>query len=168
MSITILGKNYEIETTIDLNLSYNQLSSLPAEIGKLVNLHTLYVDNNQLSSLPAEIGNLVNLKYLYLSNNQLSSLQSEIGELVNLQYLYLHNNQLSSLPAEILKIKEKIFIDETSYEINNLSLDTEILIFTSLKIELTNLPISLKEIWLKKGIDETLIKLPFGCEIKYY
>ena len=191
MSITILGKNYHIETTIILDLTYKNLTNLPTEIGKLVNLKKLYLNHNQLSSLPAEICKLVNLQYLFLNDNQLNSLPEEISKLVNLQVLHLEDNQLSSLPAEIskfinlqmlclynnklkslpveiLKIKEKIWIDETSYEINNLSLDTEILIFRKLSTELTNLPISLKEIWLKEGIDENLIKVPFGCEIKYY
>ena len=145
MSITILGRNYDIKTTTKLDLS-----------------------NKNLSSIPAEIGNLVNLKKLTLYKNKLSRLPAEIGNLVNLQQLYLYYNKLTSLPIEILNIKKSLIIDETSYEINNLSLDTEILIFSNLSIELTNLPITLKEIWLKKGIDDKLIKIPFGCEIKYY
>ena len=122
MSITILGKKYEIETTIILDLRWFKLSSLPVEIGNLVNLKVLHLDNNKLTSLL----------------------------------------------AEILNIKKSLIIDETSYEINNLSLDTEILIFNKLSIELTNLPITLKEIWLNGGININLIKIPFGCEIKYF
>ena len=69
---------------------------------------------------------------------------------------------------EILKIKEILDIDETSYEINNLDMDCEILIFSCLKININNLPINLKEIWLNKEIKNIHIKLPFNCEIKYF
>jgi hypothetical protein len=57
-----------------------------------------------------------------------------------------------------------------SYEINNLDLDCEILLFNSLLMSVTNLPINLKELWLSKiiNIEKIEIKLPFGCEIKYF
>ena len=51
MSITILGKNYEIETTFKLDLSHNHLSSLPAEISELVNLQELHLYENQLKQI---------------------------------------------------------------------------------------------------------------------
>jgi hypothetical protein len=40
-------------------------------------------------------------------------------------------------------------IDDTSYDINNLDIDCKILLFTSLKSPLENLPSSLTHIWLK-------------------
>ncbi|BAY88950.1 Miro domain-containing protein [Microchaete diplosiphon NIES-3275] len=84
-----------------LYLGSNQLSSLPPEIGQLVNLRSLYLSSNQLSSLPLEIGQLVNLQSLYLRSNQFSSLPPEIGQLVNLQTLELEDNELITLPPEI-------------------------------------------------------------------
>jgi Leucine-rich repeat (LRR) protein len=95
-------------------------------------------------------------------------LPAEIGNLTKLQMLDLYYNSITSLPTEILKIKNKLFIDETSYEINNMDPEAEFIILSSLKTEITNLPITLKEIWLKEGIDASLIKVPFGCEIKYF
>ncbi len=110
------------------------------------------------------------MKTLDLFNNKLRSLPSEIGNLINLERLDLTNNQLSSLPNEIEKIhKEIIEIDESSYEINNLKDDCEILIFSSLNINITNLPMSITKIFLKEGVCESLIKkIPFGCEIYYF
>ena len=61
-----------------------------------------------------------------------------------------------------------LIIDETSYEINNLNIETEMLIFSDLNIKLTNLPINLKEIWLSIYSRIPHIKLPLGCKIKHY
>jgi Leucine-rich repeat (LRR) protein len=47
-----------------LDLSNNQLISVPAEIGELINLTSLNLSFNQLKSLPAEFQNLNNLKEL--------------------------------------------------------------------------------------------------------
>lgn len=91
------------EEVIGLNLSFNKLTELPAEIGKLVKLEWLVVENNQLTALPAEIGKLERLKILDLENNQLTKLPEEIGKLVKLETLWLIGNPLSS--REIQKIK---------------------------------------------------------------
>ena len=42
-----------------------------------------------------------------------------------MEKLTLSNNQLKSLPIEILKIKSKLIIDETSYDINNLNIKSK-------------------------------------------
>ena len=112
-----------------------------------INLQILHLNSNKLSSLPAKIGNLINLQTLSLYNNQLKSLPTEIGNLINMQYL---------------------LIDETSYEINNLDIECKILIFSKLNIKIMNLPVNLKEIWLRKNIKKYDIKLPFNCKIRYF
>jgi Leucine-rich repeat (LRR) protein len=84
-SVVLFHKTYYVSTTTTLDLQYNLLTSLPAEICNLINLQILYLDNNQLTSLPAEIGNLINLQHLYLENTSLLSLPAEIGNLINLQ-----------------------------------------------------------------------------------
>ena len=87
-----------------LYLGDNQLSALPAEIGQLAALEVLYLYKNRLSVLPAEIGRLAALKRLDLNKNRLSALPAEIGQLAALEVLDLGNNQLSALPAEIRKL----------------------------------------------------------------
>ena len=54
----------------DLNLSHNQLQSLPYNFGEIAFLDTLDLSNNQLEELP-NFSNLVLLEDLYLANNRL-------------------------------------------------------------------------------------------------
>src|ERR1700677_1205753 len=85
----------------ELYLSYNQLQSIPKEIGLLTMLQTLSLSNNQLQSIPKEIGQLTMLQGLYFSNNQLQTIPKEIGQLTMLQRLDLNDNQLRTIPKEI-------------------------------------------------------------------
>jgi Leucine-rich repeat (LRR) protein len=153
-----------------LNLSRNNLVVLPSSIGKVINLNYLYLPYNRLTTIPESIGELINLKELHLQNNQLANLPESIGNLVGLQELWLDNNQLTSLPKSILNIKNSLYILENSYKINDLSSDAEILLFFELDKELTNLPINLKELWIKEAHKNEKLnhKIPFGCVIKYY
>lgn len=64
-----------------LGVFYNNLTSLPPEIGQLRDLKTLGVQCNKLTFLPTEIGQLTNLERLNVLNNRLTSLPTEIGQL---------------------------------------------------------------------------------------
>lgn len=69
-------------------------------------LQVLRLDNNELTSLPTEIGKLINLEQLTISSNKLKSLPDNLGDLKSLQHLDLRsNNQLCILPATIYKNK---------------------------------------------------------------
>ncbi|MFM6308575.1 MAG: leucine-rich repeat domain-containing protein, partial [Dolichospermum sp.] len=52
------------ETTLDLDLCYNQLTTLPEAIAQLSNLSELDLSNNQLTTLPEAIAQLSNLSEL--------------------------------------------------------------------------------------------------------
>lgn len=54
------------EDITELNLENCDVVSLPAEIGRLINLERLNLSNNWLSELPFEIGSLTGLKHLDL------------------------------------------------------------------------------------------------------
>jgi len=85
----------------ELNLSNQNIKSLPAEIGRLTNLRELILYNNQMTSVPKELGQLTNLTELWLDTNQLTSVPKELGQLTNLMSLYLYGNQLTSVPKEL-------------------------------------------------------------------
>ena len=70
-----------------LDLSYNQMTSPPSEIGQLTHLQALILFNGQLSSLPPEIAHLTHLQELNLYNNLFTSLPTEIGQLTSLRVL---------------------------------------------------------------------------------
>ena len=169
MSVVIGCRTFNNNTT-KVELHYMGLTSLPVEIGNLVSLRKLSLCNNKLTVLPVEIRNLVNLIILNLNINQLTSLPVEIGNLVNLQELHLAWNQLTSLPVEILNFINILYLDNTSYRINNIPNNTEFLIFSNLNKNLDNLPLILRKLYLHEDIDLTkyTIKLPFSCVIERF
>ncbi len=92
----LLIKNIKV-----LDLSDNELKSLPKEIIFPENLQELYLNNNGLVSLPENIIFPKNLRELYLNNNKLKSLPDNIIFPESLQVLHLNFNELSSLPEKI-------------------------------------------------------------------
>jgi len=81
-----------------LNLSRNQLCSLPSGISQLQLLTRLDISFNCLIQLPSEIGTLEYLEILNLSFNQLEELPETFGQLTNLTSLNIRNNKLTRLP----------------------------------------------------------------------
>lgn len=55
-----------------LDLSGNDLTGLPAELGQLKNLEVLDVSDNRLTGLPLELGNLTQLRVFDISGNPYS------------------------------------------------------------------------------------------------
>ena len=66
--------------------------------------------------------------------------------------------------ATLTKI-ENFILDESSYDINNLSMDCHTLILTSIENNITNLPPLLETLYLKSDINADMIKIPYGCDI---
>ena len=98
--ISINGKKVNKDIT-NLNLSYNNLTQLPVEIGQLTQLTILNLSNNKLTHLPVEIWQLTQLTSLLLTTNNLTKLPVEIGQLTRLTKLDLQDNELTQLPVEI-------------------------------------------------------------------
>ncbi|HRN78018.1 MAG TPA: leucine-rich repeat domain-containing protein [Candidatus Dependentiae bacterium] len=84
-----------------LNLSGNQITTIPDAIGNLANLKALNLNNNQIPTIPDAIGNLTNLESLYLPGNQITIIPDAIGNLTNLQWFDLSGNQITTIPDAI-------------------------------------------------------------------
>uniref|UniRef100_A0AAR5Q0B5 RING-type domain-containing protein n=1 Tax=Dendroctonus ponderosae TaxID=77166 RepID=A0AAR5Q0B5_DENPD len=100
---------------IILDISNNDISTLPSEISALKSLEELYANSNKLNGLPDSICSLENLKSLSLSENKLRNLPEEMGKLAKLQKLYLTSNpNLRHLPKTICKARRLVLIELTT------------------------------------------------------
>jgi len=89
-----------------LNLSDNQLTTLPDSLGQLTQLTELNLKNNRLTILPESLGQLTQLTILNLKNTQLTLLSEFIGQIERLEHLELSDNQLTSLPNSLAQCKQ--------------------------------------------------------------
>jgi Leucine-rich repeat (LRR) protein len=89
------------KTITRLNLSYQNLTEIPAVVFEMENLKVLNLNNNKITEIPAEIGNLIHLEKLILSNNKIVDVADEIGHLKALKRLSLRTNKIDQLPASI-------------------------------------------------------------------
>ncbi|XP_030610972.1 leucine-rich repeat-containing protein 59 isoform X2 [Archocentrus centrarchus] len=77
-----------------VDLSCNNITSLPPEFCNLTHLVKVDLSKNQLTSLPDDLGNLVNLQHLDLYNNKLTTLPVSFSQLRSLKWLDLKDNPL--------------------------------------------------------------------------
>ena len=89
----------------DLDLDFRDLrGEIPPELGNLMNLMVLELQDNKLSGeIPPELGGLANLRVLALGNNDLTGeIPPELGGLSNLEVLALGDNDLTGeIPGEL-------------------------------------------------------------------
>ncbi|KAF7394809.1 hypothetical protein HZH66_007983 [Vespula vulgaris] len=128
-------KNSEYPTLQVLDLSNNQITSLPKDLGSLPHLQQLILSQNQLgkaaiskwiwldqnnirntlclldlscnflTEIPEKIGKLNALVNLKLSCNSLIYLPQSMGNLISLKYLDLSQNSLQFLPGSMRKLR---------------------------------------------------------------
>lgn len=115
---------YTLADTLELlDLSGNQLSTLPADFARFAKLRVLFASNNPFTELPPVLGQLpelemvgfkacqiaelppaslpARLRWLILTDNHLTHLPGALGERPRLQKLMLSCNLLSALPASL-------------------------------------------------------------------
>ncbi|MGF1688862.1 leucine-rich repeat-containing serine/threonine-protein kinase [Photobacterium japonica] len=98
-------KSGELAGVQRLKLS-EQLTTFPLEILSLAeSLEILDLSDNQLSSLPDEFAQLKKLKIFFASNNQFDTLPDVLGQCPELEMVGLKANQIKHVPAQSLPQK---------------------------------------------------------------
>ncbi|KAF7265964.1 hypothetical protein GWI33_020702 [Rhynchophorus ferrugineus] len=106
------GDLKDLSNLLILDLHNNFFSSISNDIGLLITLQELYLQDNQLKHLPDSLCHLINLKHLDVSNNHLKKLPENIGNLINLNILKLKgNNGLKKIPKMICKMQQLTLIE---------------------------------------------------------
>ena len=115
LSDSPLGTWYGVKTdsegrVVSLNLYNNGLRGpIPAELGSLKQLETLFLSHNGLIGLiPSELGDLAALEFLNFQENVLTGpIPPELGKLARLRTLWLSWNRLSGpIPPELGNLTE--------------------------------------------------------------
>lgn len=155
-------KFWEITPCTKLDLSFNQIRSLPNEITSLTELTSLKIRNNNLNLLPRDIFNSIQkLNHLDLSFNKLESLDDSIGNCFQLKELLLSNNRLVNIPISIARCNCMTVLDiqdnmlrqfPNIYHIQSItSINLSNNSITEIPIEFLSLASSLKSIELRKN-----------------
>ena len=86
-----------------INLSTNNLTSLPASLSKLPNVRALYLNSNKLDfdGIPKSIGKLANLEIFSAGFNLLETVPEGLTRCGKLRKLLINNNKLITLPESI-------------------------------------------------------------------
>jgi len=153
MSVNILGRNYSINETTFLDLSWKKLKEIPHGVFELINLRVLNLSHNELICISIDINKLVNLESLGLSYNELTEINDVNGlvkltglwlnnnklttipyvsSLVKLNCLYLVHNELTSISQELCEMKKLVHVDLSNNCIHD---DESIKIFNDLSVE---------------------------------
>lgn len=93
----------------ELNLSRNELVEFPTEVGSLLRLEKLYMNQNSIKSIPEGVfSRLANLQFLKLSTNRLAKLPADLSQCGSLTYLNVSKNCLKDLQPVVglCKLKE--------------------------------------------------------------
>jgi leucine-rich repeat protein SHOC2 len=93
-----------------LNLSFNRLSELPAELGKAPVLQQMYLANNRLSDLPASFSQLPMVD-LFLSENLFQTIPQAVLGMKQLSKLSIACCQLKEVPPELSAVASLRFLD---------------------------------------------------------
>uniref|UniRef100_H3CMN5 Leucine-rich repeat-containing protein 59 n=1 Tax=Tetraodon nigroviridis TaxID=99883 RepID=H3CMN5_TETNG len=96
----------------EMDLSLCNLSEVPVrELAPFTKVTVLDLSCNNLTSLPPEFCNLTHLVKVDLSKNQLTCLPGELGNLSSLQHLDLYNNKLTLLPVSFSQLRNLRWLD---------------------------------------------------------
>ena len=92
----------DITTLLQLDLSWNMLSSMPSGIDALSHLQVLNISHNQFIYFPSAVLKLkASLLELYLQDNKLEEIRNDFLKLSQLEVLDVSNNRLKNVPSRL-------------------------------------------------------------------
>ena len=103
--IKSLPNNIGILSCESLNLSKNQLSSLPKSFAKLKQAKYLIFYDNAFETIPEELAGFKNLKHLDFYKNKITEIPDFVGDMDNLQQLFLSFNKIEVIPDTLRNLK---------------------------------------------------------------
>ena len=115
---------YKLENLKSLEYRKNKLLIIPEQLFQLKKLECLNISFNYLTSIPNSISNLKNLQVLIVQNKtEIEDLGNGIGELVNLKQFFIKTN-LGVISNHLLKLQnletiEDIRLTENDYQFLN-------------------------------------------------
>jgi hypothetical protein len=118
-----------------LDLSFNNLATIPEGIYKLTNLKSLDIGGNNLGTIPESISALKKLEYLYVNDNFSGTVPPSVFTLTNLKHLDLTRNSLTSLPESFYKLKKLEVLDLYGNDFTKEEISKIKSRFTNLKID---------------------------------
>eukprot|EP00698_Gefionella_okellyi_P016959 TRINITY_DN4904_c0_g1_i1.p1 TRINITY_DN4904_c0_g1~~TRINITY_DN4904_c0_g1_i1.p1 ORF type:complete len:518 (+),score=98.30 TRINITY_DN4904_c0_g1_i1:40-1593(+) len=101
-----------------LNIHSNLLTSIPS-LANLSSLTEVTFGDNRINTFPPSLSLLPQLKFISAGNNQIQLIPSEIGQLRFLDKLYLYENKITQLPKEVYQLRR---LRELHLEGNQLSI----------------------------------------------
>ena len=141
---------------IELNLSYNQLTSLPENIGNLEFLYEFRIRNNQISDLPRSLKKLWRLKHLDIRSNPIKvrTLKNQSGETLDIPFFY-------ATKGIVGKNKKEMFWSLLENKINELNgnlANFEILNSNLYKKQFDSIILNIEYIWEEEPLDTDEVK----------
>ncbi|KAI1761848.1 PP2C-domain-containing protein [Hypoxylon sp. FL1150] len=95
----------DLESLVDIDVSFNSIACLPGEIGKLRNLEKFVMTNNRLAgSLPSTLRDLMNLRELDIKFNTLTAIDI-VSELPKLEILSADHNMISQFVGSFERVR---------------------------------------------------------------
>lgn len=135
-----------IDTLEVLDLTDNNLSSLPNDFDRFKKLKRLFLSNNQFDHVPKILSKLPNLSMIGIRNNKIKIFEENSLPL-STRWLILTDNELESLPEFIgdLKLLQKFMLsgNELGFLPNSISKCTNLELLRIAANNLTSFPISI-------------------------
>ncbi|MGH1384761.1 MAG: COR domain-containing protein [Kordia sp.] len=100
-----LGKELSLFKSLEeLDISDNEISSLPRQITQLSKIKFIKLNNNPISYLPEKIASFNLLQSIDLSQTNIYAFPPNFKYLLNLKYLNISNCKITILPREIVEL----------------------------------------------------------------